>query len=83
MKEIITIETQNGEKIKNFLEKEHENYKVTSSIQEISLQPKTLEICPKCGTKCSLKVTEYRNLRCWQVKCQGCDYFSYASTKRS
>jgi len=28
MKEIIIVETQNGEKIKHFLEKEHENYKV-------------------------------------------------------
>ncbi|MCE8162859.1 MAG: hypothetical protein I3273_01165 [Candidatus Moeniiplasma glomeromycotorum] len=28
MKEIIIIETQNGKKIKEFLEKEHENYRV-------------------------------------------------------
>ena len=28
MKEIIIIETQNGKKVKDFLEKEHENYKV-------------------------------------------------------
>jgi hypothetical protein len=28
MKEIIIIETQNGEKVKQFLEQEHENYKV-------------------------------------------------------
>ena len=28
MKEITIIETQNGEKIKHFLEQEHENYKV-------------------------------------------------------
>jgi len=28
MKEIIIIETQNGEKIKKLLEKEHQNYKV-------------------------------------------------------
>ena len=28
MKEIIIIETQNGKKVKEFLEKEHENYKV-------------------------------------------------------
>lgn len=28
MKEIIIIETQNGEKIKKLLEKEHENYRV-------------------------------------------------------
>jgi len=28
MKQIIIIETQNGEKIKQFLEQEHENYKV-------------------------------------------------------
>jgi ribosomal protein L14E/L6E/L27E len=28
MKEIIIVETQNGEKVKNYLEKEHENYKV-------------------------------------------------------
>ena len=28
MKEIIIIETQNGGKIKQFLEQEHENYKV-------------------------------------------------------
>jgi len=28
MKEIIIIETQNGEKIKEFLNQEHENYKV-------------------------------------------------------
>jgi len=28
MKEIIIIETQNGKKIKQFLEQEHENYKV-------------------------------------------------------
>jgi len=28
MKQIIIIETQNGEKIKQFLEQEHENYKI-------------------------------------------------------
>ena len=28
MKEIIIIETQNGKKVKQFLEREHENYKV-------------------------------------------------------
>ena len=28
MKEIIIIETQNGKKVKEFLEQEHENYKV-------------------------------------------------------
>jgi len=28
MKEIIIIETHNGAKVKEFLEKEHENYKV-------------------------------------------------------
>ena len=28
MKEIIIIETRNGKKVKEFLEKEHENYKV-------------------------------------------------------
>ena len=28
MKEIIIIETQNGKKVKDFLEQEHENYKV-------------------------------------------------------
>ena len=28
MKEIIIVETENGEKVKNYLEKEHENYKV-------------------------------------------------------
>jgi hypothetical protein len=28
MKQIIIIETHNGEKVKQFLEQEHENYKV-------------------------------------------------------
>ena len=28
MKEIIIVETHNGKKVKEFLEKEHENYKV-------------------------------------------------------
>jgi hypothetical protein len=27
MKEVIIVETQNGEKVKKYLEKEHENYK--------------------------------------------------------
>jgi len=46
------------------------------------IQEKTLELCPKCGGFCSLVAADYRNIRCWEVKCKSCDYFSYVSTER-
>ena len=33
MKEIIIVETQNGKKIKDFLEREHENYKIYQEVE--------------------------------------------------
>jgi hypothetical protein len=74
--------------VKKFLNNSQEKNITTPNqnkfpIQEIPIQPKTLELCPKCSNICQMKATDYRNTRCWKITCQNCNHLSYATQRKS